>query len=83
MGHVEAMTEETKMAIDKKLRDLKPGEVAMTAGVNESGRQTVCIVQRDPNGRLNAILLNREGIVNVHKLLAEVIATAENDVSRN
>ena len=77
------MTEETKRAIDKKLSDLKPGEVAMFAGTLENGRPTVCLFQKDPAGHLHPIILDIQGIMNTNKLLAEVIATAENDVSRN
>lgn len=77
------MTEETKILINERLGALKPGEVAMFAGTYENGRPTVCLFQKDPAGRLHFINLDIQGIVNTHKLLAEVIATAENDVSRN
>lgn len=83
MGHVETMTEETKRLINDKLEALKPGEVAMFAGTLEKGRPTVCLFQKDISGRFHTISLDIQGIMNTHKLLAEVIATAENDVSRN
>ena len=82
MGHFEAMTEEAKRAVLEKLDSLKPGEVHMDAGCY-GGRISACIVQKDPNGRTNAILLDRESITAIHKQLGELIATAENDVSRN
>lgn len=50
MGHVEAMTEETKKLIGEKLEALKPGEVAMFAGTIENGRPTVCLFQKDLSG---------------------------------
>ncbi len=83
MGHFEAMTEEDKRAIQEKLDSLKPGEVIVDAGMGMRGRLTACLVQRDPNGRLNAILLDREAITTVHKLLGDALATADNHVSRN
>lgn len=76
------MTEEDKRAVQEKLDSLKPGEVHIEAGCF-GGRVSACLVQRDLNGRLNAILLDREAITTVHKLLGEALATQDNDVSRN
>jgi hypothetical protein len=83
MGHFEAMTEEDKRAIQEKLDSLKPGEVAVLAGSHEDGRPAVCMFHRNTQGMIQSIILDPQGIRNTHAVLAEVIATAENDVSRN